>query len=195
MLFYWGSDLTLECQNQPFLQPISSGPHPSQGCLNNTRARHMLTHLRKGTCGDIYHSRSLTHLLTADVVNVLQLVPNPSVHSTTFNQKMNKENFFFPLTDKEGHRTNGFLLTYRFVHRFTHLYPFKFSWLFPCCSRVLIIIFFPPPNTFCWKISLWYLTYKIYCLCQYTAGHASSSWTFSLSLKSIQWHQQLQHHI
>lgn len=37
MLFYWGSDLTLECQNQPFLQPISSGPHPSPRCLGDTR--------------------------------------------------------------------------------------------------------------------------------------------------------------
>lgn len=53
MHFYWGSDLTLECQNQPLLQPLSSGPHPSPQCLDDTASRHELTHLRPGTCWDV----------------------------------------------------------------------------------------------------------------------------------------------
>lgn len=62
MLFYWGSDLTLECQNQAFLQPVSSEPHPSAACRANMATRHPLTHLRRGTCEDT--SLTTTNSLT-----------------------------------------------------------------------------------------------------------------------------------
>lgn len=56
MLFYWGSDLTLECQNQPFFFLLYS-PSPreassiSGGVWATQPPRHILTHLHTGAYG------------------------------------------------------------------------------------------------------------------------------------------------
>lgn len=114
-----------------FLQPISSGPHPSPRCLGDTATRHILTHLGIGTYGDI---RSQTHLLMADVVKNVK----PWVNLVSLKQRWIKGlvSFFWQIIgvkDKCDH--------FDFVFWSIHQLPWHVLFLYLSC--IIYITIYP----------------------------------------------------